>query len=226
MIGSGIVSPEPSKVLVVQRFEAPKTKTQVRAFLGLTGYYRRFIPNYSAVALPLTELTKKMAPTTVTWTLRCETAFQELKRLLCSTPVLASPDFEKPFILQTDASEYGVGAVLSQRDEAGGDHPIAYFSRKLLPREVRYSTVEKECLAIKLGMETFRVYLLGRKFTVETDHRSLVWLNKLKGKQLQTDTVESGTPTLPIHGGTQSWSQQRECRCPHTISNAEPHTTS
>eukprot|EP00731_Ephydatia_muelleri_P001017 Em0001g1017a len=154
--------------------------TGARAFLGLMGYYRRFIPNYSAVALPLTELTKKMAPTTVTWTLRCETAFPELKRLLCSTPVLASPDFEKPFILQTDASEYGVGAVLSQLDEAGGDHPIAYFSRKLLPREVRYSTVEKECLAIKLGIETFRVYLLGRKFTVETDHRSLVWLNKLK----------------------------------------------
>ena len=148
------------------------------------------------MALPLTELTKKMAPTTVTWTLRCETAFQELKRLLCSTPVLASPDFEKPFILQTDASEYGVGAVLSQRDEAGGDHPIAYFSRKLLPREVRYSTVEKECLAIKLGMETFRVYLLGQKFTVETDHRSLVWLNKLKGKQLQTDTgVWHSNPT-------------------------------
>ena len=70
MIGSGIVSPEPSKVLVVQQFEAPKTKTQVQAFLGLTGYYRRFIPNYSAVALPLTELTKKMAPTTVTWTPR------------------------------------------------------------------------------------------------------------------------------------------------------------
>ena len=180
VIGSGSVEPEPSKVLVVKRFEAPKTKTQVRAFLGLTGYYRRFIPNYAAVALPLTELTKKMAPTDVTWTAKCEAAFQELKRLLCSTPVLASPDFEKPFILQTDASEYGVGAVLSQRDALGCDHPIAYFSRKLLPREVRYSTVEKECLAIKLGMETFRVYLLGRKFTVETDHRSLVWLNKLK----------------------------------------------
>ena len=103
-----------------------------------------------------------MAPTDVTWTAECETAFQELKRLLCSTPVLASPDFEKPFILQTDASEYGVGAVLSQRDALGCNHPIAYFSRKLLPQEVRYSTVEKEYLAIKLAMETFRVYLLGR----------------------------------------------------------------
>ena len=93
---------EPSKVQIVKRFEAPKTKTQVRAFLGLTGYYRQFIPNYAAVALLLTELTKKMAPTGVTWT---ATAFQELKRLLCSTQVLASPDFEKPFIPQTDASE-------------------------------------------------------------------------------------------------------------------------
>ena len=95
--------------------------------------------------------------------------------------MLASPDFEKQFVLQTDASEYGVGAVLSQWDAAGSDRPITYFSRKLLPREVWYSTVEKECLAIKLDMETFRVYLLSWKFTVEMDHRSLVWLNKLKG---------------------------------------------
>ena len=116
------VEPEPSKVLVVKWFEAPKTKTQVRAFLGQTGYYQRFIANYSAVALPLTELTKKMAPTDVTWTAECETAFQELKRLLCATPVLASPDFEKP--IQTDASEYGVGAVLSQRDTLGWIIPL------------------------------------------------------------------------------------------------------
>ena len=98
--------------LKIKRFEAPKTKMQVRAFLGLTGYYRWFIPNYVAVALPLTELMKKIAPIEVIWTAQCEAAFQELKRLLCSAPVLASPDFEKPFVLQTDASEYGIGAVL------------------------------------------------------------------------------------------------------------------
>lgn len=142
VIGSGGVEPEPSKVLVVKQCEAPKTKTQVRAFLGLTGYYRRFIPNYAVVARPLTELTKKMAPTKITWTAQCEAAFQELKRLLCSAPVLVSPDFEKALVLQTDAFEYGVGAVLSQRDDLGCDHPITYFSRKLLPQEVRYSTVE------------------------------------------------------------------------------------
>ena len=180
VIGSGGVEPEVSKVAAVNRFETPKTKTQVPAFLGITGYYRWIIPNYAAMALPLTELTEKCAPTQVIWTTQCEAAFQELKRLLCSAPILASPDFDKPFILQTDASEYGVGAVLSQHDKHGRDHPIAYFSRKLLPRGVRYSTVEKECFTIKLGMEMFRVYVLGRKFTVEMDHRSLIWLDKLK----------------------------------------------
>ena len=83
-------------------------------------------------------------------------------------------------MLQTDASERGVGAVLGQRDDLGLDHPIAYFSRKLLPREEKYSTVEKECLGVKLGVEAFRTYLLGRHFTVETDHRALEWLYCLK----------------------------------------------
>ena len=83
-------------------------------------------------------------------------------------------------MLQTDAFERGVGAVLSQRSDQGEDHPIAYFSKKLLPREERYSTIEKECLAIKMAMNIFRTYLIGRHFTVETDHRSLVWLDKLK----------------------------------------------
>ena len=99
---------------------------------------------------------------------------------MCTTPVLQSPDFSKEFILQTDASDRGVGAILSQHDGDGYDHPTAYFSRKLLPREERYSTIEKECLAIKLGTEAFRVYLLGKPFVIQTDHRSLEWLDRLK----------------------------------------------
>ena len=83
-------------------------------------------------------------------------------------------------MLQTDASDLGVGAVLSQYDDNGHDHPVAYFSRKLLPREVNYSTVEKECLAIKLGVQAFQVYLLGRPFTIQTDHRALQWLDSVK----------------------------------------------
>ena len=114
------------------------------------------------------------------WSPECERAFRQLKTLLCSNPVLQSPDLEKEFILQTDASECGVGAVLSQRDATGSDHPVSYFSRKLLPREKRYSTIEKECLAIKLATQAFRVYLLGKPFTVQTDHRALEWLDKAR----------------------------------------------
>ena len=83
--------------------------------------------------------------------------------------------------MQTDASDRGVGAVVCQRDDTGDEHPVAYYSRKLLPREERYSTIEKECLAIKLGIQAFRVYLLERPFVIETDHRSLEWLDRLKG---------------------------------------------
>ena len=98
-----------------------------------------------------------------------------------STPILKSPNISRPFVLQTDASERGgVDAVLSQYSSGGEEHPVAYFSRKLLPREERYATVEEECLALKLGIQAFRVYLLGRPFTVKTGHRSLEWLRKSK----------------------------------------------
>ena len=123
------------------------------------------------MALP--DLTRKSAPNQVTWTMECDRAFQRLTFLLSSSPVLRSPDFQKLFILQTDASDFGVGAVLSQDNENRDEYPVAYFSRKLLPREQQYSTIEKECLAIK---HAFRVYLLGRQFTIQT----LEWLDRLK----------------------------------------------
>ena len=131
------------------------------------------------MALPLTDLTKRDRPTRLEWTSECDRAFQQLKRQLCSNPVLLSPKFKREFILQTDASNLGIGAVLSQLDDAGHECPVAYFSRKLLPREEKYATVEK-CLAIKLAIQHFRVYLLGRHFTIQTDHRCLEWLDLLK----------------------------------------------
>lgn len=113
------------------------------------------------------------------WTTDCENAFIDLKEALCTEAILQSPDFGKPFTVQTDASERGLGAVLLQ-GEQGKLHPIAYISRKLLPRETRYSTVEKECLAVKWALDSFRYYLIGREFTLETDHRALTWLNQMK----------------------------------------------
>ena len=98
------------------------------------------------------------------------------------SPGAPTPNFDKPFVVQTDASERRVGAVLSQLDESGADHPVAYFSCKVLPREERYSTVEKECLAVKLSIQAFWVYLhvLGKPFVVQTDHRALQWLDRVK----------------------------------------------
>ena len=181
IIGSGRVCPESAKIEAVQNFEQPTTKTRVRFFLGLTGYYRKFIPDYATIAAPLSDLTSKAKPNQVVWTPECADAFDRLRHILCSFPVLKSPEWDKPFILQTDASGRGVGAVLSQAGDDGGDRPVAYFSRKLLPREERYSTIEKECLAIKLGVQAFHVYLVGCTFVIQTDHRSLEWLNRMKG---------------------------------------------
>lgn len=133
VVGSGVVKPEESKLTAIKQFPQPKTKKQIRSFLGLTGYYRRFIPNYATIAVPLTNRTKKSEPETVNWTSEGTKAFNKLKEILLSSPVMRNPDFSRPFILQTDASEVGVGAVLSQADAEGYDHPVAYFSRKLLP---------------------------------------------------------------------------------------------
>lgn len=115
----------------------------------------------------------------MTWTEECEEAFYTLKKCLCSSPVLCSHDFSKRFLVQVDASAVGLGAVLAQGDP-GEEKPILYLSRKLLPRETRYSAVEKEGLAIKWALESLQYYLLGREFDLETDHRALTWINSMK----------------------------------------------
>ena len=149
LVGNGEVRPEQQKIEAVTDFPRPVIRKDVRSFLGHTGYYRKFVPNYAVIALPLTDCTKKNAPTNVNWTDACEAAFTELKRRLTSVSVL-SPDLLRPFILQTDASERGIGAVLSQHCVEGEEHPVSCYSRKVLPREERYATVEKECLATDL----------------------------------------------------------------------------
>ncbi|KAL5516825.1 hypothetical protein EMCRGX_G002246 [Ephydatia muelleri] len=111
VVGNGMVQPEGSKVKAVKSFPQPETKHQVKGFLGLTGYYRRFIPDYAAIATPLTDLTRKSSPNVVLWDEKCAEAFERLKNYLCSSSVLLSPDFTKPFVLQTDASDRGVKSM-------------------------------------------------------------------------------------------------------------------
>ena len=179
-IGRGGVKPAEGKIEAVQGMRAPRTKKEVRSFNGLVNYYRRFIPHYATIAEPLTNLTKKNMPDKVEWTLKLEESFQQCKKELTNAVMLRNPDYSQTFQLQTDASDVGVGAVLSQ----GGlnDQPVAYFSKKLLDREKNYSTVEKECLAIMLGVKAFAIYLLGKPFVLQTDNRALVWLKTLKDK--------------------------------------------
>ncbi|KAL2102386.1 hypothetical protein ACEWY4_001554 [Coilia grayii] len=179
IIGKGVIKPQKDKVEAVRDCPRPQTKKDVRSFLGLAGWYRRFIPNFATRAAPLTDLTKKSGAAKVQWGDVQERAFQDLKGALLCEPVLQSPDFEQPFTVQTDASGVGLGAVLLQ-GEAEQQKPVAYISRKLFPRETRYSVVELECLAVKWALETFKYYLLGRDFLLETDHKALQWLGKMK----------------------------------------------
>lgn len=145
----------------------------------MANWYRRFVPNFSVRAAVLTDLTRKNCPNQIRWMEETKKAFQDIKNALCQGPVLRCPDFDRPFILQTDASDVGVGAVLLQGTQEDR-HPVAYISRKLFPREVRYSTVEKECLAVKWALDTLKYYLLGREFVLETDHKALQWMNRMK----------------------------------------------
>ncbi|CAJ2641138.1 unnamed protein product [Trifolium pratense] len=169
------VSMDKDKVQAVLEWPIPGNVKQLRGFLGLTGYYRRFIKSYAKIASPLTDLLKKEA---YEWNVNAERAFQQLKAAITSAPVLALPDFQKPFVLETDASGVGIGAVLHQEG-----HPIAYFSKKLVPRNQKKSAYFREMFAIAEAIAKFRHYLLGHKFIIRTDQKSL---RSLMDQSLQT----------------------------------------
>ncbi|CAM4672458.1 unnamed protein product [Lepidochelys kempii] len=179
-VGQGTISPLQAKVDAIQKWPVPKSKEQVQSFLGLAGYYRRFVPHYSQIAAPLTDLTKKKQPNAVQWTGKCQKAFNKLKATLMSDPVLRAPDFDKPFLVTTDASERGVGAVLMQKGPDQEFHPVVFLSKKLSERESNWSVTEKECYAIVYALEKLRPYVWGRRFHLQTDHAALKWLHTVK----------------------------------------------
>lgn len=143
----------------------PSSSRQVRAFLGLTGYYRKFVATYSQIAIPLTDLLKKG---NFHWNEEAEKVFNELKIKMTTTPVLRYPNFNRPFIVETDTCDYGIGAVLTQ-----DERPLAYFSKKISDRRQHTSTYAKELLAVVEAVSKWLHYLLGSKFIVRTDHHSL-----------------------------------------------------
>ena len=182
LVGQGQVKPLEAKVNAISEFPVPKCKRQLMRFLGMAGYYRKFCKNFSGIVEPLTNLLKKS--TKFKWNDKCQDAFDRLKAILKSTPVLLAPDFDKCFKLAVDASDVGIGAVLLQEDNNGIDHPVCYFSKKFNKHQKNYSTIEKECLALILAIQQFEVYLTSSisPIVVFSDHNPLSFLHKLKNK--------------------------------------------
>ena len=165
------LKPTSRLVAAVAEFPVPRNVREVRQFLGLSSYYRRFIPEFARIAKPLHELTRKSVQ--FIWDGKCQAAFATLTDKLTQAPVLAYPCFNKPFVLETDASAQGIGAVLSQPQEDGHLHPIAYASRALSPTESKYAITELETLAVVWAMSHFHSFLYGHSVTVYTDHSAV-----------------------------------------------------
>lgn len=173
--GAGVAT-NPEKVTAVSNWPIPSSTRELRGFLGLAGYYRKFVRHFGIIAKPLTELLRKN--TIFKWTTIHDQSFQALKHALCSAPVLALPNFSKPFSIETDASASGIGAVLTQEG-----HPLAFISKSLGPRSSGLSTYEKEYLAVIMAVQQWQQYLKFAEFTIFTDQQSLV---QLTGQWLHT----------------------------------------
>lgn len=175
-----------SKIQPVLEYPVPKTIKDIRRLLGLAGFYQKFIPNYSEVTSPISDLLKKNRKK-FTWTEEADAALTRLKTLLVAAPVLSNPDFSKTFIIETDSSDLAIGAVLTQSVD-GERRPIAYFSKKLSSTQRRYSATERECLAVLLSIENFKHFVEGSQFVVQTDAMSLTFLRNM--------SIESKSPRI------------------------------
>lgn len=176
------VMPDPAKVDAVRGWPTPTNQTEVQSFLGLASYYRRFVKGFADIARPLHKLVEKGKR--FQWGEDCQGAFEKLKTCLTTAPVLTYPDPSKSFILDTDASEVGIGAVLSQA-EGETERVVAYASRALTKQERKYATTKKELLSMVTFTKHFKHYLLGKEFILRTDHNSLRWLHNFQGLEGQ-----------------------------------------
>jgi len=162
---------DPSKLTTIKEFPTLRKVKDIQSFIGLAGYYRKFITDFSKIAKPLTKLTKKSEK--LEWTAEQQNAFETLKEKLMTAPVLKYPDFTEKFMVITDASAFAIGAVLLQ-GKVGNDRPIAYASKVLSRAEQNYNTTEKELLAIVWAVKHFRPYVYSMKFKIVTDYKPLI----------------------------------------------------
>lgn len=169
------------KITSIVNLPRPTTVRKIRQFIGMVGWHDAFIKHYSTLLAPITDLLRntKDAHAKPKWTAEAIKSFSDIKDALISAPVLALPDYSLPFDIHTDASNVGIGAMLTQCQN-NKHRVIAYYSAKLTPTQQRYMTTEKECLAVIMAVEKFKIYVQGVHFTVYTDHASLLWLNRFK----------------------------------------------
>jgi hypothetical protein len=187
---------DPHKLEAVREWPRPKTVKDVRSFLGLAGFYRRFVKDFSSIAGPLTDLTSvKVEKGDLPWGPAQELAFREIKEAVTSAPVLVAPEPEGEFILRTDASQVGLGAVLTQQ-QPGGERVVAYYSRKLTPTERNYEVHERELLAVVEATKAWRHYLYGRPFRLLTDN----WANKHIQSQPRLDPRRMAKMMMKLQG--------------------------
>ena len=162
---------DPAKIQVIRDWPAPTTLTELRSFLGLANFYRRFVLGFSHIAWALSQVTKGGGKAKFVWTESQQKAFEELKHRLCSAPVLALPDLQQPFEIETDASDYAVGAVLTQHG-----HPVAYHSETLSDAVHKYPTYDKEMYSIVQACQQWKHYILGKETVIHTDHKPLQFM--------------------------------------------------
>ena len=220
VVSSEGISCDPEKVVCVKEWPVPKNVHDVRSFLGLAGYYREHIDSFSGIAEPMFYLTRKGVK--FHWSEACQDAFQKLKEALTSAPVLAYPDPKKEYILDTDASLFGMGAVLSQVHD-GQERVVAYASKTLNRAQRNYCTTRRELLAVVTFVKHFRHYLYGTKFLIRTDHASLRWLTNFRDPEgvlarwlttLETYNYEIQHRNGKDHANADSLSRRTPRSCP------------
>lgn len=186
IISVGTIMAEQTKVENILVVKQTINKRQVCSILGQFAYYRRYVPHFASITAPLTDFTKGDKSKRIQWTAECQRALENIQKILNSVPVLLLPSIAEDFVLRTDASARGMGAVMLQR-KGNILHPTQYTSKKCSQTQQRYSTIERECLAIIWGCEKFARYLVGTEFILQTDHRLLTFLqaSKTKNNRLQ-----------------------------------------
>ena len=213
VIGSGKISVIESKTQAVSNIPIPSTKKLLKSFLGMASYYREFIPNFAEIAWPLAELTKLKQQRKLTYSDLQVQSFNELKDALVHCVTLSVPRYDRPFIVQTDASEYAVGACLAQLNDNGLEQPLAYASAKLSEVQRRWSVIEKESYAVLFAMNKFGNITFGSRIDLYTDHNPLQYLvhGSPKSAKLTRWSLALQVHDIHVHYKKGSSNQNADC---------------